>query len=89
MSQMPSLSAEGSGATLLQELLGCLRRGLSQQAAVREAIYRGLPAVLIVDPPAGPSLLQLLLPHWSQFCVSTGADAPQLKLQCCASDQVS
>ena len=90
MSQMPSLSAEGSGATLLQEMLGCLRRGLSQQAVVRESIYRGLPAVMSADPLAGPALLQLLLPAWSQFLPQPAApdDVQQLNLQCCVSNQV-
>ena len=40
LSQRPSLTAGGEGVTLLHELLGFLRRSLSQQAAVRRAIYQ-------------------------------------------------
>ena len=40
LSQCTSLSAAGSGASLLQELLGFLRRSLGQQAQVREALYQ-------------------------------------------------
>lgn len=48
LSQRPSLTASGEGVTLLHELLGFLRRSLSQQAAVRRAVYQvGLPSALL------------------------------------------
>ena len=40
LSQCSSLSAAGSGASLLQELTGFLRRSLSHQAQVREGLYQ-------------------------------------------------
>lgn len=42
LSQRPSLTAGGEGVTLLHELLGFLRRSLSQQAPVRRAVYQVL-----------------------------------------------
>jgi hypothetical protein len=41
LSQVSSLSG-GRGINLLQELAAVLRRALTQQAPVREALYRGL-----------------------------------------------
>lgn len=42
-SQQPSLSAGGGGVTLLHELMGLMRRSLTQQAPIREALYQVLP----------------------------------------------
>ncbi len=39
LSQCSSLTAAGSGTSLLQELAGFLRRSLTHQAAVRETLY--------------------------------------------------
>ena len=40
LSQRASLTAGGEGVMLLHELLGFLRRSLSQQAPVRRAVYQ-------------------------------------------------
>ena len=45
LSQRASLTAGGEGVTLLHELLGFLRRSLSQQAPVRRAVYQVLAGV--------------------------------------------
>lgn len=39
-SQQPSMSAGGGGVTLLHELMGLMRRCLSQTAPIREALYQ-------------------------------------------------
>lgn len=44
LGQMSALSS-GGGVNLLQELAGVLRRALTQQAPVREALYAGLTQV--------------------------------------------
>jgi hypothetical protein len=44
LSQMSAL-ASGGGVSLLQELAGMLRRALTQQAPVREALYSGIGQV--------------------------------------------
>ena len=46
LSQRESLSAAGSGASLLQELTSFLRRSLSQQAPVRAALYQASTPLL-------------------------------------------
>ena len=43
LSQCSSLTAAGSGASLLQELASFLRRSLTHQAAVRETLYHVRP----------------------------------------------
>lgn len=46
LSQLCAISSEGAGLTLLQELLGLLRKALTQQAAVRIALYEGVLQVI-------------------------------------------
>ncbi|KAK9840796.1 hypothetical protein WJX81_005265 [Elliptochloris bilobata] len=84
LSQRPSLTAGGEGVTLLHELLGFLRRSLSQQAAVRRAVYQGLPALLAEDPVAqGPVLEMLLLPHFRQLLEPDPTLHPPIRLEKC------
>lgn len=40
LSQMASLTPGAGGANLLHELMGFLRRSLTQHAAIREALYQ-------------------------------------------------
>ena len=42
-SQQPSMSAGSGGVTLLHELMGLMRRSLTQQAPIREALYQVSP----------------------------------------------
>ncbi|KAL3136619.1 hypothetical protein ABBQ38_005859 [Trebouxia sp. C0009 RCD-2024] len=83
-SQQPSLSAGGGGVTLLHELMGLMRRSLTQQAPIREALYQGVHAILGADPSLQDSMLELLLPHFALFLQPQG---PPLKLAACASLQ--
>eukprot|EP00884_Botryococcus_braunii_P018982 jgi/Botrbrau1/5768/Bobra.0134s0035.2 len=81
MSQLSALTSGSGGLTLLQELTGFLRRCLSQQAVVREALYKGISKLLAVDPMAKEAMADLLLPHLQQF-IDDGI--PPLKLESCA-----
>lgn len=72
-----------TGVTLLHELMGFLRRSLSQQPEVRRAVYNGLPALLQADPSAAEPVMELLLPHFAQFYESNEALNPPLKLEGC------
>ncbi|KAL3678719.1 hypothetical protein R1sor_021675 [Riccia sorocarpa] len=54
-------------ANLLQDLLGLLRRCLSQQANVREMLYQGLPKLLQMDPDSAENIFDLLFPHFSRY----------------------
>ncbi|DBB12258.1 TPA: hypothetical protein ACH3X3_006361, partial [Trebouxia sp. C0006] len=45
-SQQPSMSAGSGGVTLLHELMGLMRRSLTQQAPIRGALYQGVHAIL-------------------------------------------
>ena len=47
LSQLPSVGTEG--ATLVMEFLSVLRRALTQQAPVKQALYRGICAVAAAD----------------------------------------
>ena len=65
LSQLPSVSRESSN--LLQELAAFLRRALSQQAAVKQALYHGLLAVAQADPSSVATATALLLPHLQTY----------------------
>jgi hypothetical protein len=85
---MSSLSA-GRGVNLLHELTGVLRRALSQQAAVREALYAGILQVLSADPASSELLAELLLPHLRSLMVMDEQTLPPLLLgKCSAVTQV-
>ncbi|KAK9804377.1 hypothetical protein WJX72_009956 [[Myrmecia] bisecta] len=85
LSQMAVLSHQtGGGLTLLHELTGFLRRCLGQQAAVRQALYQGIRAVVRADPSAHDALQELLLPHLGRFCEANPQLQPALKLEACA-----
>ena len=83
MSQRNTLGSEERGATLLHELVGFLRRSLSQQQEVRKAVYLGLPALLDRDPAAAEPVLEPLLPHFAQYYETNSALDPCLKLDVC------
>ena len=65
LSQLPSVSRESSN--LLQELAAFLRRALSQQAVVKQALYHGLLAVAQADPSSVATATALLLPHLQTY----------------------
>ncbi|GAX81293.1 hypothetical protein CEUSTIGMA_g8725.t1 [Chlamydomonas eustigma] len=64
LSQMTGLSA-GSGVSLMSELLGFLRRSLTQQAAVRRELYQGLQKIMVLDPGSSECIAELLVPQLS------------------------
>ena len=66
LSQLPGVS--GDGSTLVMEFAAILRRALTQQAPVRQALYRGVATVLQADPASVTVLLPLLYPRL-QACV--------------------
>lgn len=84
LSQLDGLAGGSCGATLLHELLGFLRRCLTQQVEVRRVVYQGLPSLLTVDPDAAEAMAELLLPHFSMFCEADASLSPPLKLEACA-----
>ncbi|PON88352.1 Fanconi anemia group I protein [Trema orientale] len=56
-----------SGGGLFQELSGLLQRCLYQQAQIKEAMYRGLIKLVLVDPSSGGAVFDLLLPHFLRY----------------------
>ncbi|KAK9902043.1 hypothetical protein WJX75_002333 [Coccomyxa subellipsoidea] len=86
LSQCDSLSAAGSGASLLQELTGFLRRSLTHQAPVREALYLGMQEVVNADPLVHDALVELLLPRLCHYFESDQS-LPPIVLDRCASLQ--
>lgn len=85
LSQLEALTGgSGSGASLLHELMGFLRRCLAQQPEVRRAVYRDIPAVISADPAVAESIAELLLPHLATFCEQNEMMTPPLKLEACA-----
>lgn len=86
----PSLSQLGAfdskrsgGVNLLQELMGFLRRCLTQQPEVRKVVYEGLPTVLKADPAMSEHIAQLLLPHLAMFFEGDELLPAPLKLEAC------
>ncbi|KAI5081878.1 hypothetical protein GOP47_0001621 [Adiantum capillus-veneris] len=53
--------------SLLHELKGLLRRCLSQQAKIRELLYKGLIKLVLVDPTAADIAFNLLWPHFCRY----------------------
>ncbi|RMZ53067.1 hypothetical protein APUTEX25_001186 [Auxenochlorella protothecoides] len=91
MSQRATLcSSDGPGVTLLHELLGSLRRCLSQGVAVRAAVYAGIPHLLRADGTASSAVLEMLLDQL--HCLRRSAEegeqaAPPLDLDQCIADK--
>ena len=52
-----------SNEALCLELLGVLKRGFTQQVAVRMSLYRGLYDVVVRNPELCPKILQMLYQH--------------------------
>jgi hypothetical protein len=83
LSQLSALASGSAGVTLLQELTGFLRRSLSQQAAVRETLYKVEP-----PPSQGPALESVVghvrnPMHCHHFCY-TSRQLGICMLQCTA-----
>lgn len=70
LSQLPGLS--GDGRALVTEFVAILQRALGQQAPVKQALYRGIAAILEADV-ASVSVLLPLLSLRLQTCVRTKA----------------
>ncbi|KAL2612804.1 hypothetical protein R1flu_024496 [Riccia fluitans] len=68
---------------LLQDLLGLLRRCLSQQVNVRETLYQGLPKLLKMDPDSAENIFDLLFPHFSRFYLSGPENTVAFELDAC------
>lgn len=75
------------GLNLFQELKGLLRRCLSQQARVKETMYKGLVKLVLVDPSAAGAVFDLLWPHFLRFCIPQEDGGLQLKLGACVKFQ--
>lgn len=74
--------AAGDAAELCHELLGSLRRCLSQQTEVRRHLYRSLFAVCVTHPGLSVPALRLLEVPFRRV-VSARADAlPPIRIQC-------
>ncbi|XP_062107746.1 uncharacterized protein LOC133818728 isoform X3 [Humulus lupulus] len=70
-----SQQADISGSVgLFQQLSGLLQRCLYQQANIKETMYRGLIKLVLVDPSSGGAVLDLLLPHFSQYFQEQGVE---------------
>lgn len=65
-SQQPEIHREVCG-DLFQELSGLLRRCLSQQASVKEALYKGLIRIVTFDPVVADNVLDFLWPHFLNY----------------------
>ncbi|KAG8097308.1 hypothetical protein GUJ93_ZPchr0013g34681 [Zizania palustris] len=79
-SQQPERHLE-IGGCLFQELSGLLRRCLSQQARVKEVLYRGLIQIVISDPAIAENVLDFLWPHFLNYYTES-AECP-LKIDSC------
>lgn len=81
--QVPRRGMNGRNKNLLQELLGLLRRCLSQQVSVREVLYKRLPSLLLVDPASAEEVFDLVWHHFSHFYEEKEDGAVILKLNDC------
>lgn len=79
-SQQPEIHREVCG-DLFQELSGLLRRCLSQQASVKEALYKGLIRIVTFDPVVADNVLDFLWPHFLNY-YAEDAECP-LKINSC------
>lgn len=61
LSQLPGVS--GDGSALVMDFMLILRRALGQQAPVKQALYRGIRAVLAIDSASTDAFLPLLCPR--------------------------
>eukprot|EP00798_Chlamydomonas_sp_ICE-L_P007594 gene7594-749_t len=86
MSQMSALTS-GPGVSAMHELMGFLRKALSQQAVVRQALYGGLYAVLVADPGSLEPTADLLLPQFARFFDIDPEAATPLRLEACINTQ--
>ncbi|KAG6544322.1 hypothetical protein Mapa_014156 [Marchantia paleacea] len=83
-SQLERIRLSGkTNVNLLQDLLGLLRRCLSQQVNVRETLYQGLPKLLQVDPDAAENIFDLIFPHFSRFYLSGPENTVSFELDLC------
>jgi FANCI helical domain 2 len=78
LSQLPGVAAEGS--TLVTEFMPMLRRALGQQAPVKQALYRGLAALVSADAESATVLLPLLYPHLQHYVTASVRGSCQLRL---------
>ncbi|BDA50979.1 probable fanconi anemia group I protein homolog [Coccomyxa sp. Obi] len=86
LSQCESLTAVGSGVSLLQDLTGFLRRSLTHQAPVREALYLGMLNIVSADPLVHSALVELLLPKMFEY-FQPDHSLPAVSLEKCANLQ--
>ncbi|KAG9443921.1 hypothetical protein H6P81_015261 [Aristolochia fimbriata] len=56
-----------AGTDLFHQMNGLLRRCLSQQARVKEIVYRGLLKIALLNPLIVGSIFDLLWPHFCRF----------------------
>jgi hypothetical protein len=61
LSQLPGVS--GDDSALIMDFLLILRRALAQQAPVKQALYRGIQAILDIDSACTDAFLPLLYPR--------------------------
>ncbi|KAG0630407.1 hypothetical protein M758_1G176000 [Ceratodon purpureus] len=81
--QVPRRGLSGRNKNLLQELLGLLRRCLSQQVCVREILYKRLPGLLLMDPASAEEVFDLVWSHFRHFFEEKEDGAVILKLNDC------
>ncbi|CAL8466110.1 g5646 [Coccomyxa elongata] len=86
LSQCESLTAAGSGVSLLQDLTGFLRRSLTHQAPVQEALYLGMLNIVSADPLVHSALVELLLPKMFEY-FQPDHTLPAMSLEKCANLQ--
>ena len=65
LSQLPGVEHESS--RLVLEFMAMLRRALSQQAPVKQALYQGICAVVAADPACASNLLAFLYPQLQRY----------------------
>ncbi|KAH3764184.1 Fanconi anemia group I protein [Pelomyxa schiedti] len=70
---------------LTLEILGFLRRSLTQQAPVKSCLYKGVSDLTCVSPFLCASVFDLLLPHLDHF-LNPDADTFPIKLTACIKD---
>ncbi|XP_022251601.1 Fanconi anemia group I protein-like [Limulus polyphemus] len=78
----------GSNEAVCLELLGTLRRALTQQADVRNLLYQGLNEVLCKNPQISEAILELLMAQFQRYYEFAEDVSPPLKLDSCIQTQM-
>ncbi|XP_076330495.1 Fanconi anemia complementation group I isoform X3 [Tachypleus tridentatus] len=78
----------GSNEAVCLELLGTLKRALTQQADVKNLLYQGLYDVLCKNPQISEAILELLMTQFHRYYEFAEDISPPLKLNSCIQTQM-